>query len=788
MKEGTLPQQRTQPGDLFPSPADGDRVEVNPPAFNWLPVDSLSEFRVLVESDSGEPVLDETVPHNYLILRRPLAPGRYRWDVRAGDRSRGWHTFELASDAIERVVPTADQLLAKVPDFHPRHVYYPADIPWVRAHCRPQLEALARNIDVAVAQGLPPRPAFHRAPPALARRRYGQTFRRYREYVDRNLVACALGHLFLNDTRAAEYARACLLEICDWNPEGPCAVDGPWGDEIGLSNVRCLAPVYDWTFDLYSQNEHVLIRNTIAHYARQALRRLCRLDFFSHPGNSHPGRLSAYLGQAALVLHGYLKLGEVRAWLQYAIDVYGSLFPHFGDADGGWAQGTFYAASYTKWFQPFFFAVERHSGFSFFEHPFFHRVSQYFVHFAPPGWEIHPFGDGYWIGVEDDEHPGFFAQDPYGVYAERFGPELAREFARRVATPDIYKMHLFDVLRLPFKPARPDAAGPLSPSRAFRGVGLVSMHSDIAHPEDDTAVLARASRHGTASHQHADQGSFVIISRGLGLITPSGYFGGEAHRMGWLKQSRAHNTVLINGEGQPVNSHTAVGHVEFLRERGEWCLAGLDVTRAYPGLSRFKRRILFVRPALIVVCDQIDAENPVSCTWLLHTLSPPRIRSQSGRTVALHPAARHPDTAPGRLAVTTVHVHRDPASLSLALFAAPACDLPCHVTDTFAVGVYEGVPPEFHQDYDPARDHLKNAPQYHLAWDATPQTRRRFAAVFAVNGADVCVEQDAQLAVHGAGHELRIDLPPDGPISLQLDGAAIPSETGYGTCEGRAFQ
>ena len=425
--DNRLPQVRTEQAVLFPEPEDGDVLDMTPPPLYWLQVEGVSDYRVVIENEAGEVVVDQTVDRNFLILREVLPPGTYRWNLLAEKKERGWYQFEIASDALEHIVPTAEEVLEQVPDVHPRHVYYAEDITSVVSRYPDELEVLRRNIRVAIEQGMPPRPRFHRTDSDFeSHPRYREAFGTYRDYVDRNLVACALGHLLLKDEQAADYARSAFLNIIDWNSEGPCAVDGIWGDEIGLSNCRCLFAVYDWTFDLFTDLQHAYIQATLAQYARQILRLLKRRNFFNNPGDNHSGRIPAYLGEAALVLHGLVDAEEVKTWLQYALDIYGSFFPHYGGRDGGWAQGTFYGSSYTKWYLPFFFAIERHTGFSLLERPFYRKLSHFFMHFSPPGWEIHPFCDGYWALPEDEEWPGFFAQDPYGVYAERFGPDVAR--------------------------------------------------------------------------------------------------------------------------------------------------------------------------------------------------------------------------------------------------------------------------------------------------------------------------------------------------------------------------
>ena len=133
-----------------------------------------------------------------------------------------------------------------------------------------------------------------------------------------------------------------------------------------------------------------------------------------------------------------------RRWLTYAAEVYGGIFPYYGTTDGGWAEGVFYAASYTKWYLPFFSAVERYTGKSYLSRPFYRNLAKFFVHFADPNRENHPFCDGYWCHPEDAEWPGFFAQNPYRFYAERFGDDEALRLMHALDRQEYFKLHLLD--------------------------------------------------------------------------------------------------------------------------------------------------------------------------------------------------------------------------------------------------------------------------------------------------------------------------------------------------------
>nr|MDD6336326.1 heparinase II/III family protein [bacterium] len=676
-----MPQERTATGQIFPSPRPGEVMFETPPAFCWRKVPGAPVYTLVVADADGHEIFRGETARNFLVPDAVLEPGCYRWNLYAGDMERGWQDFSIAASAVRLPRPTAAALFDAVPACRPRHLFFASDIPGIIREKSQQLETLRRNIDLALEEGLPVPPRFHLDEAALPYREY---FGRHRDFCDRNLVACALGHALLGDERATRHGVSLLMTLCDWNPEGPCSLEDAWGDEIGLSHARCLPAVYDLLFDALTERQRAVVERTIAAYAAQCERRLRGIDFCQNPGDSHAGRLPAYLGEAAMVLKGTdIDQAMLVGWLEYALDIYGSFFPYFGGPDGGWAEGTFYSTSYTKWFLPFFMAVERYLGFSFLDRPFYQRYIDFLQHFCPPGWEIHPFGDGYWCHSQDAEWPGFFAQNPYHIYAERFGSRLTRTWARQSAAPDIFRLHLLDVFLPEGQQKACSLAGGVTRARAFPDAGFVSLHTCPQQPQQELALVARASRYGSYSHQHADQASFALMAGGTAMISPSGYFGrgyGTAHHRLWTQTTQAHNTILVDGAGQENRSYRATGKVVFAREQGDVLQAQVDATAAYPMLTSFKRSLTLEQNRLIVH-DEIRADHPVEITWLLHTLSRPEMGEEG---ICVSRGGHHLDILP---------VH---GGLSGA-----------EIRDTFAVDLNEGEPEAFHVDM-PA--------QYHIRW------------------------------------------------------------------------
>ncbi|MBE6658021.1 MAG: DUF4962 domain-containing protein [Ruminococcaceae bacterium] len=681
----SFPQERQSHWEVFPYPTGGVTVYENPPAFVWLPLPQDTDhtvcYTVTVEQADGTPVLCEQVYGNTYVPTRLFSAGSYRWNVTAGDAERGWETFTVAQNAIPFIRPTADEVLQSIPEKRPRHLFSMSELAELKVSRADALDTLRRCIEQAYRDGLPARPQYHTDEGALPYREY---FGRFRDFCDRSLVACALGYYLLGDKEAGAFAKRLFLHICDWNPGGPCSLCGAWGDEVGLSCARCFPAVFDLTAPLMNAKERAYAAQAVVSYAQQCEDRLLRLDYMKNPGNSHAGRLPAYLGEAALSLWGEpgMDPAMLRRWLAYALQVYGGMFPFFGTPDGGWAEGTFYSTSYTKWYLPFFSAVARYTGKSFFDRPFYRNFARYLLHFALPDHELHPFGDGYWCSPESPEWPGFFAQNPFRVYADVSGLEEARAYDRALSQQKLFSLHLLDVFLPTEALIRNDGftAAPTD-ADAFPDAGFVSLHSGRRNPAGDLHLMARASKFGPGSHRQPDNGSFALFAGGTAMLCPSGYFGrayGTKHHMQWLNTTKAHNAILVDGIGQDFSNfrHTAeivsCGIENGIRE------ASLDMTASYPMLTRWVRTFRMTDAHTVVIEDDIRADHPVEITYPLHMLSKP---------ADCH--AIESDVPPMSLSVTR-HGHQ------LLVTPDNGCFVSLSLSDRFDVALNEGEPEQYH--------------------------------------------------------------------------------------------
>jgi hypothetical protein len=159
---------------------------------------------------------------------------------------------------------------------------------------------------------------------------------------------------------------------------------------------------------------------------------------------------------------------------------------------------------------------------------------------------------------------------------------------------------------------------------------------------DDVHLLFKSSPFGSQSHGHNPQNSFQLNAYGESLLTTCVYrdLHGSKFHTRWAWSTRAHNAVLVDGEGQVPHSAAATGRIVNSQHTAEWDYVEGDALAAYGGkLTRARRRIAFVKPDLIVICDDLAAPKPVSYQFMLHALSPFTVDESAGRLFVQQPKA-----------------------------------------------------------------------------------------------------------------------------------------------------
>jgi Heparinase II/III-like protein/Domain of unknown function (DUF4962) len=206
-------------------------------------------------------------------------------------------------------------------------------------------------------------------------------------------------------------------------------------------------------------------------------------------------------------------------------------------------------------------------------------------------------------------------------------------------------------------PTPPDR---LPTMRHFADMDLVSMRSGW---DEDAAVLVfhagsgpgrrnmadpqRAAMRGFGpGHAHPDINSFAIFARGQWLAVDPGY--------SQVKDTRDHNTVVVNGRGQAGEGGKWLDYWAFQQRQPAPAIRYVESARAYEAvlgdaggiyvdgarLRRFRRQVLFLRPDVFVIADDLEAEGPSRFEWLLHAPEGSLSLREDGAFEIARPGAR----------------------------------------------------------------------------------------------------------------------------------------------------
>jgi len=698
---------------LFPRPGDGAELSISPVGLAWLPCPAAADYRVDIFADSGNRLYSRNVGKDPVHLPDQVLPsGGYAWDVIALNEKgtdvarRGRQSFTILPGAAKLPWVDPKELLSRIPAEHSRILYPRADLAGIRATLSSSRakswSACKSAADRALSKGVPEFPKYHLIEDAsTARLEYGRYFSYFRGYVDGALMDLSLAFLMSEQDKYARAAKKILLEIASWptNDDDVTSVSAKWGDEAGLSFSKCAHIAYDWLAPALNDKERKLIFNMCRERAWQTYRRLERRNYLTFPGESHNGRLIAYLTDMSIAMAGETR--DTETWLTYSLKAMLTFYPHWAGVDGGWAEGTPYGLWYNTFYIPAFESLCQLADYDLWQRPFFNNVRYFFFYCTANHGEIRPFGDS-----AEGGGPGVRGGSGYAelmsFHAHRYNDPYVGWWVKQIPGYRGQKSGFGALLHEDELPAK--VPTDLPNSRVFRSVGWAGLHSDITRPQSDTSLIFKSSPYGSVSHSHADQNAFAIMKAGTALAIPSGYYGpsyGKPHHAQWTRSTKANNCVLVNGQGQKIRVADGGAIVDFKDAAGYSYVAG-DATPAYAGkLNKWIRRILFLRPGLFLLLDEIEAPAPSRYQWMLHAFEKMDIDR------------------------TKVTSRRKAAALDVILACPQGLNLT--QTDQFDTPYNYGIPKAYHRE---------KANHWHVMAETRESSRKtRIAAVMSVYGA-----------------------------------------------------
>ncbi len=145
----------------------------------------------------------------------------------------------------------------------------------------------------------------------------------------------------------------------------------------------------------------------------------------------------------------------------------------------------------------------------------------------------------------------------------------------------------------------------------------------------DDAVLAFRSG-APSNHEHADRNHITFKAHGERLLTDPFGASYDPRLPHWLlRLPQAHNAVLVDGQGhqyhdgkEGTNAGLAEARILRFKEEGDAVWWSSDVTQGYqivnPNVQRVMRTVLFLKPNIVVLFDEVTTETPATVDIRFH--------------------------------------------------------------------------------------------------------------------------------------------------------------------------
>ncbi|MEJ6398895.1 DUF4962 domain-containing protein [Yoonia sp. 208BN28-4] len=648
---------------------DIDIVE-NPPRFSWLPViDEGAAYVLRLSTDpafpKGKTQTFAGLPYNFFTPDTVLEPGEHHWSYATCDAATGaptsdWsniRSFTMPEGLPEVPLAPRDTRLAGVAIDHPRL--------WLTSDRLAEFKAaVAKDADHATwstfyeKSVLPwmDRDVMKEPAGYPGHQRTAPVWRQ--TYIDLQEMWYAIRHLAIGGkvTGNAEMtarAKEWLLETASWDPMG--VTSRAYTDEWAYRVCNALSWGYDWLYDDLSDEERATVRAALLARTRDiAEHAIDNAKIHLFPYDSHAVRsVSLCLIPCCIALLGDDEDDEARDWLNYSIEFLMTVYSPWGDADGGWAEGTNYWMMGIAYLIDAANRLKSYTGIDLYKRPFLQNTGDFPLFCKAPNTRRATFGDdstqgelaGIKTGLNLRQFAGVTGKGEYQWYCDE---NLATNPGTEGA---FYNWGWWDTnfdelvyqTDFPVIAATPPEGG----LRHFKGIGWVGVQHAMDDPDNHIQFVFKSSRFGSVSHSHGDQNAFCMAAYGEDMAIQSGYyvaFNSSMHRA-WRRQTRSKNAILINGKGQyaekdKAKALAASGRIIGAEEREDHIYICGDATAAYQSLSpevtRAEREVYFVRNSYFVIVDKVDADEPVTVDWLLHANN----RFELGKTSFRHTGER----------------------------------------------------------------------------------------------------------------------------------------------------
>ena len=363
--------------------------------------------------------------------------------------------------------------------------------------------------------------------------------------------------------------------------------------------------------------------------------------------------------------------GDWRELVQYGLEGVLVVLEE-GDRAGGWQEGPGYWEYGVGHCAEFAAALKLFTAgeVDLFQHRYLRRTGDFRIAMSPEPGRVWNWSDG---GKEAGSSLTLC------ILAREYGNRAYQAAALEGGVATI--RHLFH-LDPDLSKEAPSAGTGFPLTKVFPDIGVAVMRSGFGRNDAFVGVKAGTIGPGV-NHEHADLGSIVIHAGGRELLAElerwpyaqaTGKAGGFFDRGGkrWDYDGNAlagHNLVVLEGRYPPF-TETVKARLKHVELAGLSELVMVDATPMHQALARLVQRyVVFLRPDVVVLVDEIRAREPIRARCLFHYLDraetgPDHFTISSGKSQlrgkSLHPSAEHNVIVGKDERLVTYHTERGP--------------------------------------------------------------------------------------------------------------------------------
>jgi len=182
----------------------------------------------------------------------------------------------------------------------------------------------------------------------------------------------------------------------------------------------------------------------------------------------------------------------------------------------------------------------------------------------------------------------------------------------------------------------------------FKDTGEMIANNDLKNYKHNISLSFRSGAFGSGSHTHSNQNAFNLHYGGKAIYHAVGHYMNfsDPHNLLSYRNTRAHNTLLVDGIGQPFTTR-AYGDIVRMFNGEHISYALGDASNAYCGISeypmwqknfanhnleqsrengfgetplkKYRRHIFLLHPNIVVIYDELEAGKAVRWDWMLHS-------------------------------------------------------------------------------------------------------------------------------------------------------------------------